>query len=117
VGRLESGVKFLKREVKVDGVRLVALYLGLENASMLLVSEQSGRLGTLALSMPETMHGVPYSTVILGERFGDIAQMMAEHLSRKTGKISLFSINLKTITADKIAKRLLQLIEMFVEEG
>ena len=114
---MQYGVKFLQKEVEVDGVKLVALYLRLENAVVLLVSERTGKLGTLALSTPETMYGVPSSAVILGERGGDIAQMMAELLSKRTGKISLFSINLKSTTADKIAKTLIQLINRLVEEG
>ncbi len=91
--------KVVKEKIR-EGDRLFsALYLEVENAGLLLLSEGEDRLGTLAAAIPQTQKmAVPtLSSILLGDRNVITARLFAERLAGQTNKIALASVFIKSI--------------------
>jgi hypothetical protein len=104
----------VKEEILEKNMRLLAIYIETKNAVLVLLSEAEDQLGTLAASVPPTteLMATPLlSSVLLGDRNTTTARMLAERLANKTGKISLVSIYLKTISETVANPVLIKLFE------
>ncbi len=91
--------KVVKEKIR-EGDRLFsALYLEVENAGLLLLSEGEDRLGTLAAAVPQKQKmAVPtLSSTLLGDRNITTACLFAERLAGQTNKIALASVFIKSI--------------------
>jgi len=107
------------REKIREGDRLFsALYLEMENAGLVLLSEGEDRLGTLAVAIPQMqkMVGPPLSSILLGDRNAVTARLFAERLAEKMNRIALASVFIKSIGEGEAGPILLRLFEKTVKK-
>jgi len=114
--------KFVQEEIREKDRLFLSTYLEMENAGLILLSEEEDRLGTLAVSVPQKgeLLGPPLSSVLLGDRNIMIARILAESLAKKMTKIALVSVFTKTVSEREAGPILLKLVEKTVskeEEG
>ncbi len=110
-------MKLISEKLEVRGATLLASCLELENAVILIISEGRVRLGTTTIAIPESEWGVPYSSTILGERDSVASRMVAEHAAKKTGKIALASVHLKSVKVEDAAGPIMELVEKVLSGG
>ena len=113
-----SQAKVVKEKIRERDKLFSALYLEMENAGLVLLSEGEDRLGTLAVAIPQTqkMVGPPLSSILLGDRNVLIARLFAERLADKTNKIALASVFLKSISEREAGSILVKLFEKTVKK-
>lgn len=94
-----SRARMVQEEIREKEKRFIGLYLEMKNAGLILLSEEEDQLGTLAVAVPRAREriGPPLSSILLGDRNIMIARILAERLTKKTGKISLTSVFTKTV--------------------
>ncbi len=116
-----SQAKVVKEKIRERDKLFSALYLEMENAGLVLLSEGEDRLGTLAAAIPQTqkMVGPPLSSILLGDRNAVTARLLAERLAKNTNKIALASVFIKSISEREAGPILVKLLEKTVkkEEG
>lgn len=113
-----SHAKVVREEIKEGDKSFLALYLEMENASLVLLSEGQDRLGTLAVAIPQAqkMMGPPLSSILLGDRNAMTARLFAERLAEKMNKIALASVFVKSIGERDAGPILLRLFEKTVKK-
>jgi len=105
--------KIVKEEIVYQNKNLLAVYLEVENACLVLLSEREDKLGTLAIAVPKPkdLLGPPTSSILLGDKNAISARMFAEYLASKKQKICLVSVYLETmeeVEAQSIFRRLIE---------
>jgi len=113
-----SRAKVVKEKLTERDKLFSALYLEVENACLVLLSEGEDRLGTLAVSIPQPqkMVGPPLSSVLLGDRNVLTARLFAERLAGKANKIALASVFIKSISEREAGPILVKLFEKTLEK-
>jgi len=108
-----SREKVVKEKLTERDKVFSALYLEVENACLVLLSEGEDRLGTLAVAIPQAqkMVGPPLSSVLLGDRNVVTARLFAERLAGKANKIALASVFIKSISEREAGPILVKLFE------
>ena len=114
-----SRAKIVQEKIMERDMPFLALYLEMENAGLLFLSEGEDHLGTLAVSIPQArkMVGPPLSSVLLGDRNMMIARILAERLAEKMKKIALVSVFTKTVDERGAGTIFLKLFEKTVGTG
>lgn len=112
-----SHAKVVREKIKERDKLFSALYLEVENAGLILLSEGEDRLGTLAVAIPQTqkMVGPPLSSILLGDRNVVTARLFAERLAAKN-KIALASVFIKSIGEREVGPILVRLFEKTVKK-
>jgi len=113
-----SHAKVVREKIKERDKLFSALYLEVENAGLILLSEGEDRLGTLAVAIPQTqkMVGPPLSSILLGDRNVMTARLFAERLAAKKNKIALASVFIKSIGEREVGPILVRLFEKTVKK-
>jgi len=113
-----SHPKIVKEKITERNKLYSALYLEVENASLILLSEGEDRLGTLAAAIPQTqkMVGPPLSSILLGDRNVVTARLFAERLAKKVNKIALASVFIKSISEREAGPILVKLFEKTIKK-
>jgi len=113
-----SHAKVVREKIKERDKLFSALYLEVENAGLILLSEGEDRLGTLAVAIPQTqkMVGPPLSSILLGDRNVVTARLFAERLAAKKNKIALASVFIKSIVEREVGPILVRLFEKTVKK-
>jgi hypothetical protein len=108
-----SRAKIFKEEVVERDTHFLAVYVETENANQLFLSEGEDKLGTLAVAIPqqEKLVGSPLSSILLGDRNMMISRVLAEILAKKTKKIGLVSVFIKSVSEQEAAPILRKLME------
>jgi hypothetical protein len=108
-----SRAKITKHEVEDKDTAFYSVLLETANANQLFLSETEDKLGTLAVAMPQQKKfvGSPVSSVLLGDRNMMIARLLAEILAKKTEKISLVSVFVKSLNEQEAAPILRKLMD------
>jgi hypothetical protein len=108
-----SRAKITKHEVEDKDTTFFSVLLETANANQLFLSETEDKLGTLAVAMPQQKKfvGSPVSSVLLGDRNMMIARLLAEILAKKTEKISLISVFVKSLNEQEAAPILRKLMD------
>lgn len=108
-----SRAKITKHEVEDKDTTFYSVLLETANANQLFLSETEDKLGTLAVAMPQQKKfvGSPVSSVLLGDRNMMIARLLAEILAKKTEKISLVSVFVKSLNEQEAAPILRKLMD------
>lgn len=114
-----SHVRIIRESIEESGKVFLALYLEFRNACILFLSEESERLGTLAVSIPArgALRKHLTSSVLLGERDILAARLLAEKLANLTEKIALVSVSTRTVSQIEVAQTLLRLMEKVLAKG
>lgn len=109
----------IKDELVEQGITFLVTYFETENAGIILISENTDRLGTLAIAMPQQQKlvGPVVSSVLLGDRNTMISRVLAELLAKKTKKIGLVSIFLKSISEQEAPPILKSLLEKILKKN
>jgi hypothetical protein len=98
-------LKFYSGEAHSNETVLHAVMANLENAVIAVFWEGTEpRFGTLTLSLPNRM-----SSVLLGDRDGQLCQLLGSQITALTGKMALVTLNLNMSTGDLAGKILLEL--------
>jgi len=105
--------KVVKDEIIEKDRRFLAVYVEAKNSSLVLLSENEDKLGTLAIAVPKPkdLLGSPTSSVLLGEKNAVSARMFAEYVAATKGKIALVSIYLETMDETQAQSAFKKLIE------
>jgi hypothetical protein len=105
--------KVVKDEIIEKDRRFLAVYVEAKNSSLVLLSENEDKLGTLAIAVPKPKDflGSPTSSVLLGEKNAVSARMFAEYVAATKGKIALVSIYLETMDETQAQSAFKKLIE------
>ncbi len=92
-------VRIVEEKMSEGDKLFSALYLEVENAGLLLLSEGEDRLGTLAAAVPQRQKmAVPtLSSILLGDRNVITARLFAERLAGQVNKIALTSVFIKSL--------------------
>ncbi|MDG6222683.1 MAG: hypothetical protein IAX21_05350 [Candidatus Bathyarchaeota archaeon] len=108
-----SRVKITKHELVDKNTIFFSVLLETANANQLFLSETEDKLGTLAVSMPQPkkMVGSPVSSVLLGDRNMMITRLLAEILAKKTEKMSLVSVFVKSLNEQEAGPILRKLLD------
>ena len=108
-----SRAKITKHEIEDKDATFYSVLLETANANQLFLSETEDKLGTLAVAMPQQKKfvGSPVSSVLLGDRNMMIARLFAEILAKKTEKISLVSVFVKSLNEQEAAPILRKLMD------
>jgi len=108
-----SRVKITKNELEDKDTTFYSVLLETANANQLFLSETEDKLGTLAVAMPQQKKfvGSPVSSVLLGDRNMMITRLLAEILAKKTEKISLVSVFVKSFNEQEVAPILRKLMD------
>lgn len=108
----------IKDELVEQGVTFFATYFETENAGIVIMSESSDRLGTLAVAMPQNQNlvGPIISSILLGERNTMISRVLAELLAKQSQKIGLVSVFLRNISEQEAAPILKTLLEKILKK-
>jgi hypothetical protein len=108
-----SRAKITKHEIEDKDTTFYSVLLETANANQLFLSETEDKLGTLAVAMPQQKKfvGSPVSSVLLGDRNMMIARLFAEILAKKTEKISLVSVFVKSLNEQEAAPILRKLMD------
>jgi hypothetical protein len=108
-----SRAKITKHEIEDKDTTFYSVLLETTNANQLFLSETEDKLGTLAVAMPQQKNfvGSPVSSVLLGDRNMMIARLFAEILAKKTEKISLVSVFVKSLNEQEAAPILRKLMD------
>lgn len=108
-----SRVKVVKEELIENDTTFLSVYIETENANQMFLSEGVDKLGTLAIAMPQPKNfvGSPLSSVLLGDRNMMITRLLAELLAKKTKKISIISVFVKSFNEKEVAPILKELME------
>lgn len=103
----------IKEEMVEQKTTFFSIHIETENSSQLFLSEGGDKLGTLAIAIPQPdkMVGSPLSSILLGDRNMMISRVLAELLAKKTKKIGLVSVFIKTFTEQEAAPILRRLLE------
>ena len=117
-----SRLKITKHEISAKDTTFFSVLLETANANQMFLSETEDKFGTLAVSMPQPKNlvGTPVSSVLLGDRNMMIARLLAEILAKKTEKMSLVSVFVKSLDeqeAGPILRKLLDETLKKVEEN
>ena len=106
-----------KDEIQEGDVHFLAVYMEINNACIVLLSEGEDQLGTLAVAIPPSAQTTTpsLSSVLIGDRNTTTARIFAERLAAKVNKIGLASIYLKAISEAEAAPVLLRLFEKVTE--
>ncbi|NIR87344.1 hypothetical protein GWO13_07165 [Candidatus Bathyarchaeota archaeon] len=110
--------KVVKEKIRERDKLFSALYLEVENAGLVLLSEGEDQLGTLAAAIPQKqkMVGPPLSSILLGDRNVVTARLFAERLAAKMNKIALASVFIKSIGEREAGPILVRLFEKTVNK-
>jgi len=102
-----------KDEIQEGDVHFLAVYLEINNACIVLLSEGEDQLGTLAIAIPPSAQTITpsLSSVLMGDRNVMTARIFAERLAAKVNKIGLVSVYLKATNEAEAAPILLRLFE------
>lgn len=113
-----SEAKVVRERIRERDKLFSALYLEVENAGLILLSEGEDRLGTLAVAIPQAqkMVGPPLSSLLLGDRSVVTARLFAERLAEKMNKIALASVFIKSVSEGEAGPILVRLFEKTVEK-
>ena len=103
----------VKEELVENDTSFFAIYIETKNANQLYLSEGEDKLGTLAVAIPQPdkLVGPPLSSILLGDRNMMITRVLAELLAKKTKKIGLVSVFIKTVNEQEAAPILRKLME------
>jgi hypothetical protein len=106
-----------KDEIQEGEVHFLAVYMEINNACIVLLSEDEDQLGTLAVAIPPSAQTITpsLSSVLIGDRNVMTARIFAERLAAKVNKIGLASVYLKAISEADAAPILLRLFEKVTE--
>jgi len=104
-----SQPKIVQETSKERDTVFLATYLEMQNASIIFFSEKEGKLGSLAVAIPQKRP--PLSSILLGDRNVMVARLLAERLCKKKNKIALVSIFIKTVDEREVGPILLRLLE------
>jgi hypothetical protein len=112
-----SRAKIFKEELVERNTHFLAVYVETENANQLFLSEGEDKLGTLAVAIPqqEKLVGSPLSSILLGDRNMMISRVLAELLAKKTKKIGLVSVFIKSVSEQEAAPLLRKLMENVIK--
>lgn len=102
-----------------QGITFLATYFETENAGILMMSESTDRLGTLAVAMPQQkkLVGPVISSILLGDRNTMISRVLAELVANQTNKIGLVSVFLRSIGEQEAAPILKSLLEKILKKN
>jgi len=108
-----SRAKIIRGETKERDTTYSVVFIEMENAYFVLLSEGEERLGTLAVSLPQKpgMLGPPLSSILLGERNVTLARLLAERLAKSLNKMVLVSVFVKTLDEKEVGRVFLRLLE------
>ena len=111
-----SRAKVVKEKLEEKGVLFLAVHVDTRNASLLLLSEEEDRLGTLAVAVPQEqkMVGPPLSSILLGDRNVTTARVLAERIAKTTGRIALVSVFTKTVSESEAGPIFLKLVRKII---
>lgn len=91
-------------KIPCDGKELTAAFLDLDNAVLYFLWEGATPvLGTLTVSLPGRV-----SSCVLGERDSLLGSILGDQLSSFFHKMTLVSVNFKTVTGHIVGKRVLE---------
>lgn len=109
----------IKDELVEQGRTFFATFLETENAGIIMMSESTDRLGTLAVAMPQQQKlvGPVISSILLGDRNTMISRILAELFAKQTKKIGLVSVFLRTINEQEAAPILKTLLERILKKN
>lgn len=109
----------IREELVEQGITFLATYFETENAGIVMMSESTDRLGTLAVAMPQQQKlvGPVVSSVLLGDRNTMISRVLAELLAKQTKKIGLVSVFLRSISEQEAASILKSLLEKILKKN
>ena len=109
----------IKDELVEQGRTFFATFLETENAGIIMMSESTDRLGTLAVAMPQQhkLVGPVISSILLGDRNTMISRILAEIFAKQTQKIGLVSVFLRTINEQEAAPILKTLLEKILKKN
>lgn len=102
-----------------QGITFLATYFETENAGILMMSESTDRLGTLAVAMPQQkkLVGPVISSILLGDRNTMISRVLAELVANQTNKIGLVSVFLRSTGEQEAAPILKSLLEKILKKN
>jgi hypothetical protein len=108
-----SRAKIIKEQIVERDTNFFSIHIETENSNQLFLSEGEDKLGTLAIAIPqsEKLVGAPLSSILLGDRNMMITRVLAELLAKKTKKIGLVSVFIKTYSEQEVAPILRKLLE------
>lgn len=108
-----SRAKIIKDKLVEKDKTFFSIFIETENGIQMFLSEGKDKLGTLAVAMPQKTNliGPPLSSVLLGDRNMIVSRLLAELLAKKTNKISLVSVFVKSVNEREIAPVLKELME------
>lgn len=108
-----SRAKITKNELVEKDTIFYSVLLETANSNQLFLSETEDKLGTLAVAMPQPKNlvGTPVSSVLLGDRNMMITRLLAEILAKKTQKISIVSVFVKSLNEQESAPILRKLMD------
>jgi len=114
-----SQAKIIREEVKEQESSFSAVYIEMENASILFLSEGEDHLGTLAVSIPQREHfiGPPLSSILFGDRNTMVTRLLAERVAHESKKMTLVSVYLKTLDEKRVGPILLKLLDKVMRKG
>lgn len=109
----------IRDELVEQGITFLATYFETENAGIVMMSESTDRLGTLAVAMPQQQKlvGPIVSSVLLGDRNTMISRVLAELLAKQIKKIGLVSVFLRSISEQDAASILKSLLEKILKKN
>jgi len=110
--------RIVKEEILERDTNFLAILLETKNASLILLSEEEDRLGTLAVAIPQERGklGPPLSSALLGERNMILARSLAEHLAERFNKIALVSVFAKTVSEKEAGPIFMKLMEKTIKK-
>jgi len=113
-----SRAKITKDELVERDTTFYSVLLETGNANQMFLSETEDKLGTLAVAMPQPKNlvGSPVSSVLLGDRNMMITRLLAEILAKKTEKMSLVSVFVKSLNEQEAGPILRKLMDQTLKK-
>jgi hypothetical protein len=105
-------LEFSTRKMTFEGKELNVTLTEMENAVLLLLWEgMRPLLGTLTVTLPGRI-----SSRLLGDRDSLFGQVVGEQLASYFQKMSLVSVNFKTVKTEAVGSKILELIKEIISE-
>jgi hypothetical protein len=108
-----AGARVVQEEMRDKDRKFLSTHVETKNGSLTLLSEGEELIGTVAVAIPQPQKllGPHLSSILLGDRNPILTRMLAEHLSAKTRKIAIVSVNIKSVDEREAGQTLMKLTD------